>query len=434
MLGLSLLWTRVLSVVGAGAEAAQLWFASNTNYATTSFRTLNGTRLHHKSRQKITIGAGDRSDLVLSFYNWRLDLTGVVANTNAYNIVECAVELDGAASSVPVTFGGLRTQTVAAGATDVQSDALDPADFGLTEFAVGQEFWVRAHISVTTSGHSFPEGPNYEDARGGTFPDWLGWAYDPTSGTTSAIDGVGPINFSGGGDGRNVLSVVVLGRFAGAEANTWINVGDSIAAMSSDTLAGYGFAGYFARALTNSTFNGSWGAGMSFGVSGSGPEMWSVGTDMELATAYWQYGKKAVDEYGTNPLFFGASLATLQADDQALWAMLRAEGVDDVIHTYILPRTDSTDSWATQGNQTPVSADFQAGGDAELFNTWLSTQIGPTGISSVVAMNSVCDPGNRWKWITNGTPFYMCDLLGVHPTSVGHALMATELRAAMATY
>lgn len=426
--------TPLARAAGAAAAAQPLRFTSSSNYATTSFRTLDGTRLHHKSRQAAWFGAGDRSDLVLAFKNWRLDLTGVVLNGNAFTIVQLAVECNGIVQ--PAYFGGVRNRTVAAGEAKVLADALLPAQFGLTEFAVGTQYWIRVHISVTTSGHAFPEGPNYEDARGGTFPDWVGWAYDPAVNTsTGAIDATGPIGLgAGGGDGRHVLSVISLGRFVSGDPATWAGFGDSIMAMSSDDLAGLGYAGFFARSLVNETFNGGYGAGMAFGVSGATPNMWLTGSNIAHAQEFWGYAKYGVEEFGTNNFYFGDSLATTQAQVQGMWALMRSAGMTEIIRTAILPRTDSTDNWTTPGNQTPVSADFQAGGDAALFNTWLSTQIGPTGVSVVLPLTSVRDGGDAWKWATNGTPFWMCDVLGTHPQNVGHALVGTDLRTAMAGF
>lgn len=435
-LGLGLGLTSLRGASGGGGGSQPLRFASNENIAATSFRTMSGTRLHRASRRRFVIGAGDRSDLVPSFKNWIMELSGVTPNTNGFTIEEAAVEIG--ASYVPVTFGGSPSRFVTAGETDVKGDAIAPSEFSLTEFAVGTECWLRVHDSVTTAGHQLLEGVNYEGARQGVYPDWVGWAFDPAENpNVDPIYGVGQIDPNGAADGCRAASAVILGRFVSGDPATWLGIGDSIMWGSDDSMEGEGFGGFFARALTNATFDGSWGAGMNFGVSGAGPNLWTEGANLELAMAYWQYAKCAVDEFGTNPFYFGAPLASVQADSQALWALLRGEGIEDIIHPHILPRTDSTDSWATTANQTPVNSAFQAGGNADLFNTWLSTRIGPTGISSVLALNSVraaSSGAGRWQWAVNGTPNYMCDLIGTHPTGVGHALIATDLRTEMASY
>lgn len=419
---------------GAAPAVPPLRFATNSNFAPTQATTLSGTRLHVKSRIGFRIGAADRSSLVVSFFNWLLATSGVTLGANAFTVQACALEKDGAASSVPVTFSGGRTLVVASGDTDVHSDELDPADFGESAFVRGDLYWLRMHISVSTAGHVIPQGIPYFGSRGGAFPAWVGWAYDPAeNATTASIDAVGNLTL-GNGVGTGVTAPympVILGRVASADAPIWIGTGTSIMDTAADTLTGYGFAGFFHRALVNSALDGDWGAGMNFGCSSARSQMWQ-GANVDKATAYWAYANRAVDEFGTNSVFISDSQADMRTNSQLLWALMNAEGIGTIVRTKIIPRTTSTDSWATAANQTPLS-EFGAGQKADLYNDWLDTRVG-IELAAVVPMDSVRDAGDQWKWITNGTPNYPCDLIGTHPTAATHIFMANELRAEMANF
>jgi hypothetical protein len=413
------------------AGVAALRFASNSNYAPSAFQALSGTRLRQKGRIAFWVGSADCSELVLSFYNWALATTAVSLGGNAYTIEKCALEKDGAASSVPVTFGGSRTKVIAAGDTDIQCDPIQPSSFGLAKFDRGQKMWIRLEVSVTTAGHQVPKGIAYNGSRGGSFPTWVGFAYDPAeNGTTSDIDSFGTIGLGTGTFTNNVNPVtpVVLGRFIGGDAPTWLGLGDSIMDFSNDTLTGFGYAGFFSRSMVNDTNNGSWIGGMDFGSSGSKASMWT-GANAAKATAYWKYAKYAVDEFGTNNFAAADTLATVQGQATTLWALAYANGIRGILRTKLLPRmSGSTDSYATEANMTPLT-EFQAGGKAALFNTWLDTQIGAGLCTTVIDFTTMrgVDP---WKWVVTGAANYATSD-GIHPSPAGHGLMATALRTAM---
>ena len=63
---------------------------------------------------------------------------------------------------------------------------------------------------------------------------------------------------------------------------------------------------------------------------------------------------------GTNDLSGGLSAAQLQSSLLEIWAALAAQGCRVLVCT-IPPHTNSTDTWATTTNQSPVNASYSAG-------------------------------------------------------------------------
>jgi hypothetical protein len=77
----------------------------------------------------------------------------------------------------------------------------------------------------------------------------------------------------------------------------------------------------------------------------------------------------AIDQYGTNDVARGDSLATVEASLIANWTTLHTY-VPNVYQTTILPESSSTDGWTTLANQTPI-AGFGPGSVQASLNAWL---------------------------------------------------------------
>lgn len=147
---------------------------------------------------------------------------------------------------------------------------------------------------------------------------------------------------------------------------------------------------------------------------------------------YIQYARFAVEELGTNNLGTSSAgnAASLQSEIASVWALLRAGGIQKIARTKLIPRTSSTDSWATIANQSPYPA-FVAGGTAETVNAWIDTKLVDGTLDAVVAMSSTRDAGVPQAWPVNGTAFYACTD-GTHPKDLFHEAMAAEVRTALA--
>jgi lysophospholipase L1-like esterase len=418
-----------------GTALSPLRFATNSSFAPSATQSLTTTRLYQVSRRAFWLGSGDMSQLVLSFLNWTIGTGGVTLVGNSFTIVKASLEKDGG-SYTPITFGGSRSKVIAAGDTDIQCDAISPSAFSLTKFTRDEKYWLRILVQVPAAGNVLPKGQGYNGSRGGTFPTWVGYAFDPTENTTVPdVDGTGTIGTGNGIFNNNVnpIPYVVLGRFKTGDPATWLGIGDSIMDTSNDTLTNVGFAGYFARAMTNDTFTANFVGGMDFGVSGGLAALWS-GTNIAKATAYWKYAKYATEEFGTNNFAVSAqSLATMQGQQTTLWTQMLgiSGGPTKILRSKLLPRTTSTDTFLTEANQTAVAGGFVAGGNADLANQWFDTLVGTT-LASTVSFTTLLgvDP---WKWVVDGvTPSYATSD-GTHPAPAMHAFMATTLRAAMAS-
>jgi hypothetical protein len=110
------------------------------------------------------------------------------------------------------------------------------------------------------------------------------------------------------------------------------------------------------------------------------------------------------------------TLAQLQADYTTLVALCHNRGMK-VISLSMLPRTTSTDNWATLANQTPVSASFNAGANSPRgqFNTWLAA-FGPGNDYFLDATSQAESSPQSGLWVVNGTANYATSD-GVHPQS-----------------
>jgi lysophospholipase L1-like esterase len=141
-------------------------------------------------------------------------------------------------------------------------------------------------------------------------------------------------------------------------------------------------------------------------------------------------------DLGSNDIANSRTLAQLQADAITTWTELGRQGAR-VFQMTILPKTTSTDSWATKANQTPVAPAFAAGGVRQTFNAWLragastvingvTVTLGMAGhpLSGVVDISSAVEDttdSNYWK-----SPSWTTD--GGHPTATGYDALAQAMR------
>ncbi len=121
--------------------------------------------------------------------------------------------------------------------------------------------------------------------------------------------------------------------------------------------------------------------------------------------------------FGANDLMPNPTLATMQAAYTRAVAEARARGVLRVGIAEILPRTTTSDSWATQ---SPASASFAAGGLRDLLNAWFHS----SGLFDfVLPTNSAVATGAVW---TNpGASGDTSD--GCHPLTAGAIKIAASM-------
>jgi lysophospholipase L1-like esterase len=358
----------------------------------------------HESR--LTVKNCDKTvrDVRLLFNGFTVatDASGEVALPNDITVL-CAVE------KVTPNYAKLGTcyaqtaLTVQGGASFCMTEPL-----GMT-LDPSEEFKVQYESRFTASATA--QAPqNVTTTLSNTYRSTLATGQVPTAGTWSGIgrdsnQNVGVISGVLGIPSEPTVSVVILG--------------DSIANSRDDSTGdAYGNAGYIPRGL--------YLAGDSIPFiratqSGEKVSTFGIGGLTNRLTLL-QYCSHVVMNHGTNDIVeLGMTLETMQTRYLTAWAMLKARNVQ-VYQCLIMPRTASTDSWATAANQTPIT-NFEDGGVRTQVNDWIKTQVGVTIDGYIDPNSAVEDPDNPGKWITNGSPNYpTAD--GVHPTSAIHALAA----------
>ena len=371
------------------------------------------------ARIPIYIGSCDWSALRLMMHGWYLG-----SNLgNSYTITKAALEYSGAYKAI--TFGGADGLTVADGATEVMSDLITPAPLYAGN--------VLRHSVPYTRLEGYIDSPTGYFAGGvyAAFGGAVGYVYDP--GTTTPLSsayGTGSINTTGltvFGTAEIPIPVMVVGIPAGAEAAVPVMYGDSIGYNLGGVIyygAGANSGGWFWRSLRTAgkgVYNSGLYAGLNCGVSGATQGMIKSYANM---LALSKYCNLAVEEGGINGL---ASASVSIADTQEIWASLRSHGIssDRLIRTKITPRTTSPgNSWADAAGQTYATY-HGVGGNADAFNAFVDTALADGDIAAIMPMDSIRDPGDSRKWISNGTALYATPD-GLHPSAVSHDLLVGE--------
>lgn len=150
------------------------------------------------------------------------------------------------------------------------------------------------------------------------------------------------------------------------------------------------------------------------------------GENAKLRLALAKYCTDAICNYGTNDLM-SSDLATYKTDIQAVWKLLTDQGLK-VFQTTMTPRTTSTDSFQTPGNQTPVKPSFGPTGVRSQANDWIRTV--PTPLSGIFDITKGIESGlNSGAWATslNGVDSTRTTREGIHPWMRGSQLMSKEV-------
>jgi lysophospholipase L1-like esterase len=379
------------------------------------------------TRVGYTIGTGDVTELVLNNAANELGQSGngPTPLANDFTIVKASIEKDGAGYSVPVYFNGSRSVTVTGGSFDINSDPVYPGLFGQSKFSQGEKYWVRMECTVPTTAGRLPFNAKTNIPTGTAF-----WWYDPALTTiTNGADGSGVLARTGNfPDVRSSgYNPVLLGRFANANTNVYVGIGDSIHFGTGDTATiqpGNGY-GIFQRAMTA-------GDGLTAPIASLNLNRHGATTadfNNDWVKSYYKYGNVLVDELGTNDIGTAGSgvVATIQTNIAARWADFKVvQPAGKIVRTYYLPRTTSTDSFATTANQSYVT-DWAPGGKSNQLNDWFETKKTDGTVNAILGRSSVNDTIEPYKWLTNGTNFYLTTD-GTHPSYNGHSARGAELR------
>lgn len=412
-LGLSSPLTRKQKKTSPPLRVAEVQARSMTNLNTMMY--LNDA---FYIRMPFVIGQ-DMKDILLSFVNWYQWSVLETDTGNAFTVASCAIEsLSG--TVVPVTFGGVRSKLIADGANDVQSDIILPSAFGLQKFSRGEQYWIKLILNVPSNG-KIPRTSRMVSAVAGSQIAW----YQSSVTTPSSTDVAGLFTTSGTAaqSQTNGYQPIVLGHPV-TDGPSFIAVGDSIGDGTGDATAAnlYGH-GFIQRAMGNNGVNPY--PCLNFCRP-------STTSDHAVASTKWRayikYARYAIEEFGANDIVISTkSVAATQSSMSNLWAILKSEGIQGIIKSSFMCFTTSTDNWLTAANQA-IRTGWTAGDKTDQLNAWYATKVSDGTLTACVTYPNIRDAGNANKWLTDGTTANYVTTDGVHPSPLGHDLMAQRLR------
>ena len=348
----------------------------------------------------------------------QLGFSGFYINSNGEQLFTGDLDIEAAFESVsPVYyanafFDGKRLGNLPIGAAYVLSD---PIGVYVPAGSAG-DFLIRHGHSSTNGNVTLP---------GGSTPSPTGGISQLSQSDTSQIAGTGAMSTpSGGTTIGGPKAVLILGK-PDAPMVSVAYLTDSIGDGTGDTATSDGVIGFAARGLEG--VNGYLVPSLKQTV-GSWTFAKSTIDYAPRLRAQWEMVTHLMCALGTNDIASATSLSSMQAYATAVWqAAKRTIGPYgkplQVAQALIMPRTTSTDSWATAGNQTPV-AGFTTGGVRDQFNAWVKAQVGQGLLDAAIDVNQyVEDQAHPGCWITTGSANYPTTD-GIHPSTAVHILAA----------
>lgn len=256
--------------------------------------------------------------LQFEFGNW-IATAGDSDGSNQITIA-CRATIGG--TQYRVTFGGQRTAILDRGGL-VRTDPLD------VEVAAGATITLDVYVTPTSGGTIWP-AVNYYTSTG---EGWTAGSDLTAPGAAAPTVGVAFV----------YMPQRILGRVASFDTVKSVAFdGDSIANGTGDGPPGYG---PFARAFTGTY------AYVGLGVAGETAQQ-TAGAHHRRYNAL-RGVRNIIQQHGINDLQNSRTLAQTQADLITCWmAAARMNPLARQFQTTITPKSASTDSWATVGNQT----------------------------------------------------------------------------------
>lgn len=413
----------LLSVRGS-PNAIQLVGANNYGPSTVgsaAITAVNATQI--VTRHPFVIGSGDASQIILSFFAWYLKkLVGATALGNGFTVTSCAVEFNSTYRAV--TFNGSRSLTISDGDTDIQSDPVFAAQFGLSSFTQGSIGYVRMLCSFSAAQTDSLPINSYAFLTT-TASQVL---FDPLKcSITNSVDSTGAITFSmtnGGTNGVDALAPagfftpIVLGRFVtSGRKPSFVITGDSVSLGALEQTSNASFVAGYSRFLFPNGVADPTGAiaGLNLSCAGGLASDWAGGTPSKL-TAYLGYAKYGMETYGAN----GGTVA----DSVAINVQMRAASLSHIYRFSLTPFTSSSNSWSDAAGQTTHTG-YSNGGAVGTFHTSLKALAASDyDFLDPLGERDQSGAGDYWKWYTNGVNLYAVRSDGLHPQSAGYELMA----------
>lgn len=369
------------------------------------FALSNGTDTGCYSRIRHNI-LGDAHMVRLVYPNWWWRESAAVtdeAGPNAITVRAAIERPDG--TKIPVFFNGSRDVLIQPGANAVS----DPVAVDVKYDDASAFIYSRTYVTVT-SGQKFPLNQYVITASNSQDQLDIG-----TSTTDKTLSGTGA---SAAAQGYGPLVVLANRPPASRRKPLVAIVGDSIPWGNDDTTTGTD-AGVKDRGFVNRALEAAVIPYVKIAAGGDAPSYFNQFTKSQYRRSLIAGAEYAVFYASINRIRLGDSFATIQADALAMWQFLAARGIK-VYACTIGPRTTSTDSWATTGNQTADT--YNA--NRVLFNDWVRTTPAPlAGYFEIADIMETARNSGIWKTI--GASSYTGD--GLHPKTAMHKLMAAGI-------
>jgi lysophospholipase L1-like esterase len=382
---------------------------------------------------KMITGSGDATGLQLNFPAWYTPNTNTGMGTdlgNDINILEASLQT--ATTSAPVTFSGARTGVVPNGGNLI-SDVVTPEALGFTGgvIPVGTVLFMKMKATIP-SGGKIPTSPRNLYGQS----NLSGWFYNSANTVVPSVDAL--TNSTSGytgtkpADAGNLYAPLLLGTYKDPTVKAVAGWGDSIESGYNDLSPGYLGGGFFQRALALFPVPA---ASINFGISGAKSP--SLSTDPRIL-AYMKYVPDGLHiMVGTNDFGIStppAASAIIANIDTMIARYKSAPGVKAGVKASVsrlLPRTTSTDQFATEANQS-INANWNPGEVVWQFNALITTSK-----YDAIVVNDIVRGADVSKWAVNGTAQWQTQD-GTHPggNAGGAPLLAstywTALQAAWA--
>lgn len=395
-------------VIGTGGELNQ------TNSAATT-----STNLKRGGRRRSFLGNAESSEIQLWYAGWTVGTdTGEANIPNALNL-QAHIEINGISVAVP--FGGLTTPVTLNPGANLISDPVLPAAFGLLTFPRGLEFYIYTEETV---------------AEGGVFPTLFTSAYGtPVPGesylradaaATTKIGTSGPLATGGGWVAGNE----VWAPFA--------ILGKPVTPMMAVGVIGASIEHGVASATTGDGNSASGGGFCRKALAAVGGSIHipyvSMARPSEKAATYvsssanrkllYPYITHAVCGHGGNDYSSGVTLAANLASNRTIHAGIRTGNPDcHISRLELYIKTDSTNGWIDQDQQTPRTGMETGGAYRDPFNAAMAADqaAGLIDVFSMFAPGVMTHATNLDKWRTD----LAATTDGTHPQELVHRAMAT---------
>ena len=373
---------------------------------------------------------GPVSEIQVGFMDWMYtDKTETANAGNDVTITHAWLERASTGQVVPLAFSGSRQLVMPMNSTSSHwlCDPVPSSTWTGAAPTRDEVFWLHARGTI-------PEGGKVSAGTPATYPGARFLVYPPAN-EPATYDTAGAVPAIANSVTRtDAMPVVFLGRFAGPGHLAVIGIGDSILHGSGDTsnplpaISGFGF---FNRAALDA--DGANAIAM-FNLTrhGQTASAWTSPGKQSRQTPFLKYANVVVEEYGTNDLGSGGTgdAAAILSRLETIWSAARAAGVQKIVRTRLLPRTTSTDSWATLASQTPNTG-WGAGGKRDVINAGLATALAAGKIDLLLDTLAVLGaPSDDTRWLTNGAARYVTTD-GTHVSPAGNALLGSALRSAL---